>query len=195
MGIVEILLISVSLAMDAFAVSICRGLNMKRLRLGHCAVTALFFGGFQAAMPVFGYLLGSHFKTSMMAYDHWIAFVLLFVVGANMIREALLGDGDEDCGGGEERMNYRELLVLAIATSIDALAVGVTFAFLEVRLVETVTLIGIITFVLSFAGVSLGSFLGACFKKWAELAGGAALILIGFRILLEHLGALAFFQF
>ena len=190
MGILELFVVSVSLAMDAFAVSVCKGLNMRRINYAYCAVIALSFGIFQAMMPVIGYFMGSHFKASMLAYDHWVSFFLLLAVGANMIKEALAGEEDNEdltCGGGG--LNLRELLVLSVATSIDALAVGVTLAFLTVNLWKVAPMIGVITFCLSFLGVGVGSFLGNRIRKWAEIAGGVMLILIGLHILVEHLGA------
>lgn len=188
MGIAELFVVSVSLAMDAFAVSVCKGLNMKRINYAYCVVIALSFGIFQAMMPVIGYFMGSHFKASMLAYDHWVSFFLLLAVGANMIKEALAGEEDDEdliSGGG---LHLRELLVLSVATSIDALAVGVTLAFLTVNLWRIAPMIGVITFCLSLLGVGVGSYLGARIRKWAEIAGGVMLILIGIHILAEHLG-------
>ena len=180
MGLFELIFISVGLAMDAFAVSICKGLNMRRMNNRHAGIIALFFGGFQALMPFFGWILGKQFERYITSIDHWIAFILLAVIGVNMIHEALGEDGDH--------LDLKELLMLAIATSIDALAVGITFAFLQVNILPAVSLIGIITLAISFAGVHIGHQFGSRYEKKAEIAGGVILILIGLKILLEHLG-------
>ena len=193
MSIFELFLIAVGLSMDAFAVAICKGLSMRKMNYRHAAVIALFFGGFQALMPLIGWVLGKQFERYITSVDHWIAFILLAIIGMNMIREALGKDDEEEekcCQG--DRLDLKELLMMAIATSIDALAVGVTFAFLQVSIVPAVSLIGITTFVLSLIGVSLGRVFGAKFKSKAEFLGGAILILIGVKILLEHLGVLTF---
>lgn len=190
MGLLEIILLGVSLAMDAFAVSICKGLAMKRVTVKHAAIVGLWFGVFQALMPTIGYILGSTFASYITKFDHWIAFVLLALIGGNMIKEALSQDEDSDVA--DASLAFREMLVLAIATSIDALAVGVTFAFLNVNLVLAVSLIGGITFVISYVGVKLGAVFGTKYQSRAELAGGIVLILIGLKILLEHLGVLVF---
>lgn len=178
----ELLIIAVSLAMDAFAVSICKGLSTGRPRLRHCLICGLYFGGFQGLMPLVGWLLGVRFQGMIVAIDHWIAFALLGIIGFNMVREAL--------GGDEEHMDNsfgpRAMLPLAVATSIDALAVGVTFAFLQVQIIWAVALIGVITFVLSAVGVKVGAIFGGKFRAKAELAGGVVLILMGLKILLEH---------
>ena len=190
MGLFEIFLIGIGLSMDAFAVAICQGLSMKRLNWRHSAVIALFFGGFQAMMPLLGWFLGSQFAGYIQQFDHWVAFILLGIIGFNMMREALSPEDEEDevdCACGE-RLDLKQLLMLAVATSIDALAVGVTFAFLEVAVVSAVTVIGCTTFVLSLVGVAVGNYFGARFKKQAELSGGVILILLGVKILLEHLG-------
>ena len=182
MQLYELLIIAVSLAMDAFAVSICKGLSTGGPRLKHCLICGLYFGGFQGLMPLAGWLLGVRFQEMIVAVDHWIAFGLLGIIGFNMVREAL--------GGEEERMDNsftpRAMLPLAVATSIDALAVGVTFAFLKVDIIWAVSLIGVITFALSAAGVKVGAICGGKFRSKAELAGGAVLILMGLKILLEH---------
>lgn len=179
--------------MDAFAVAICKGLSMRKMNYRHAAVIALFFGGFQALMPLIGWVLGKQFERYITSVDHWIAFILLAIIGMNMIREALGKDDEEEEKGCQgDRLDLKELLMMAIATSIDALAVGVTFAFLQVSIVPAVSLIGITTFVLSLIGVSLGRVFGAKFKSKAEFLGGAILILIGVKILLEHLGVLTF---
>ena len=186
MGFVELLLIAVGLSMDAFAVSICKGLSVQKVKPKHAACVALYFGGFQALMPLIGYFLGSSLKSLIESYDHWIAFVLLALIGVNMIREAF---------GEEEKQNdsfsFRTMFMMAIATSIDALAVGVTFAFLVERIVPAVCLIGVITFLFSAAGVKLGNVFGLKYKSKAEFAGGVILILLGTKILLDHLGVLS----
>lgn len=193
MGLVELLLMAVGLSMDAFAVSICRGLGMRRLNLRTAAVLALFFGGFQALMPLIGWALGSQFMWLIGPVDHWVAFVLLAFIGGKMLWEAL-HDEDDDCGCGTvedtSRVDLREFVVLAVATSIDALAAGISFAALSVDIVPTVTLIGVVTFAFSFAGVAVGHFFGARYEKPASIVGGVVLILIGLKVLLEHLGLL-----
>lgn len=186
---VELVLIAVGLSMDAFAVSLCKGLCMKKLNYGQATVIALFFGGFQLMMPLVGWLLGKQFENYITSFDHWIAFGLLFFIGGKMIWESIR-DKDEEACPVDQRLNIRELLILAIATSIDALAVGITFAFLQTPIVPAVVEIGIITFGLSFGGVILGNKFGTRFKQKAEIAGGAVLVLIGLKILLEHLGLL-----
>ncbi len=191
MGIVEIILLGISLAMDAFAVSICKGLAMKRATLKNAAIVGLWFGGFQALMPTLGYILGAAFAGYIAQFDHWVAFVLLALIGGNMIKEAL-SEEEEECGCCQEQASlaFKGMLVLAIATSIDALAVGITFAFLHVNLLLAVVLIGVITFLISAMGVKLGGVFGAKYQSRAELAGGIILILLGLKILLEHLGIL-----
>ena len=188
MGLVEIILIAVSLAMDAFAVSICKGLSMKKMDWKKAIIIGLYFGIFQGGMPLIGYLLGVGFEESIKFIDHWIAFGLLAFIGGNMIKEALSKkeDGDEV----DDKVDFKTMVVLAIATSIDALAVGVTFAFLNVNIILAVSLIAIITFVISCIGVKLGNVFGDKYEKKAELAGGIVLVLIGLKILLEHLGIL-----
>lgn len=190
MGFLELFLIGVGLSMDAFAVSICRGLCMPRINWRHAGVIALFFGGFQALMPTLGWLLGSQFAGYIQSFDHWVAFVLLALIGFNMAREALSPEDEEEACAVETRLDLRQLFLLAVATSIDALAVGVTFAFLDVKVGPAAAIIGCTTFVLSLAGVAVGNFFGARYKKRAELTGGVILILLGLKILLEHLGVL-----
>lgn len=190
MGFLELFLIGVGLSMDAFAVSICRGLCMHRINWRHAGVIALFFGGFQALMPTLGWLLGSQFAGYIQSFDHWVAFVLLALIGFNMAREALSPEDEEEACAVETRLDLRQLFLLAVATSIDALAVGVTFAFLDVKIGPAAAIIGCTTFVLSLAGVAVGNFFGARYKKRAELTGGVILILLGLKILLEHLGVL-----
>ena len=188
MGILELFLIGVGLSMDAFAVSICRGLCMPRINWRHAGVIALFFGGFQALMPTVGWLLGSQFAGYIQSFDHWVAFILLALIGFNMAREALSPEDEEEACAVETRLDLKQLLLLAVATSIDALAVGVTFAFLDVKIGPAAAIIGCTTFALSLAGVAVGNFFGARYKKRAELTGGVILILLGLKILLEHLG-------
>ncbi len=192
MGFVELFLIGVGLSMDAFAVSVCKGLGMSRLNLKQAAVISLFFGGFQALMPLVGWALGSQLTDLITPIDHWIAFGLLAFVGGKMLWDAFHEDDEEADGPADEKLDLKELLMLAIATSIDALAVGITFAFLQVSIVPSVTIIGATTFVISFAGVAIGHFFGARFEKPATIVGGVVLILIGLKILLEHLGIIAF---
>ena len=184
MGFFELLSLAVGLSMDAFAVSICKGLSVNRVRPKHMLICGLYFGGFQALMPLIGYLLGVNFRSMIASVDHWIAFVLLSLIGANMLRESFSGDKDENV---DASFGVKTMLLMAVATSIDALAVGVTFAFLEVNIVPAVSFIGITTFVFSAAGVLIGNIFGAKWKKKAEFAGGAILILIGLKILIEHL--------
>ena len=187
----ELLLIAVGLSMDAFAVSLCKGLCMKKLRYGDTTIIALFFGGFQMAMPMIGWVLGKQFERWITPIDHWIAFALLTYIGGKMIWESFHGGENEACAT-TERLNYRELIGLAVATSIDALAVGITFAFLNTPILPAASEIGIITFALSFVGVLLGHRFGTRYRSRAEIAGGVTLILIGLKILLEHLGVLVF---
>lgn len=188
-----LLLMGVGLSMDAFAVSICKGLSMRKVNKKQCLVIGLFFGGFQALMPFIGWVLGSQFEQYITSIDHWIAFILLGFIGGKMVVEAIQ-EKDEvvEVGKMDPPLDFKEMFILAIATSIDALAVGITFAFLQVPIVEAVSIIGITTFVISVIGVYVGNFFGNRYKKKAELAGGIILILIGLKILLEHLGILAF---
>ena len=182
MGFPELLLIAVGLSMDAFAVSICKGLSLKKLRARDALLVGLYFGGFQFLMPVIGWALGYRFKHVIESVDHWIAFGLLTVIGVSMIREARQAEEFND------DLSFRTMLLLAIATSIDALAVGVTFAFLQVRILPAAGLIGVTTFLLSALGVYIGHLFGLKYKAKAEIAGGVILIFIGAKILLEHLG-------
>ncbi len=190
MGFAELLLLAVGLSMDAFAVSVCKGLSVKQIRLRHVLSTGLWFGGFQALMPLLGFLMGMTFERYIIAVDHWVVFALLTLIGANMIREAL-GPG-EDCEGGEGGFAWKPMLMMALATSIDALAVGITFALLpNVNILWAVAVIGVTTFLLCAVGVGAGRTLGSRCSGKAGLAGGVILILIGLKILLEHLGILA----
>ena len=191
MELFEIIAIGVGLAMDAFAVSICKGLSMKKIDWKKAIIIALYFGIFQALMPVLGYFLGSTFSSFVQSVDHWIAFILLAIIGGNMIKDST----DDEVEKRNDKVDVKTMLLLAIATSIDALAVGVTFAFFEVNLLLSISIIGIITFVLSFLGVIIGNKFGDKFQNRAELAGGIVLIIIGLKILLEHLGILALFSF
>lgn len=191
-GFVELFLIGAGLSMDAFAVSICKGLGMSRLNMRQAAVISLFFGGFQALMPLIGWALGSQLTDFITPIDHWIAFGLLAFVGGKMLWDAFREDDEDEGSQTDEKLDLKELLMLAIATSIDALAVGITFAFLQVAIVPSITIIGLTTFVISFAGVAVGHFFGARFEKPATIVGGVVLILIGVKILLEHLGILVF---
>ncbi len=183
MSLWELLAIAVGLSMDAFAVAICKGLSVCKVKPKHGWIVGLYFGGFQALMPLLGYFLGVQFQSLITDVDHWIAFVLLGSIGANMIREAL---GEEECV--DASFSVKTMLPLAVATSIDALAVGVTFAFLQVEIIPAVSFIGIVTFLLSALGLLVGNFFGAKFKSKAEFFGGVVLIAIGIKILLEHLG-------
>ena len=185
MGLWELFLVAVGLSMDAFAVSVCKGLSVPAVRLRHSLICGAYFGLFQALMPLLGWLLGVQFQGMITSVDHWIAFALLAVIGVNMIRESREEGEDVDCS-----FTPRAMLPLAVATSIDALAVGVTFAFLKVLILPAVTFIGLTTFFLSAAGVRVGAVFGARFRSGAELAGGVILVLMGTKILLEHLGFL-----
>ena len=180
---IELLLIGVGLSMDAFAVSVCKGLAMKKCTIKKAMTCGIWFGGFQALMPLIGYFLGSFFADMITKYAHWIAFVLLIIIGGNMIKEAMGEDEKVDAC-----MDAKEMFILAIATSIDALAVGVTFAFLKVQIVPAVSFIGCVTFVCSAIGVKIGSIFGSKYRSKAEFCGGMILILIGLKILLNGLG-------
>lgn len=186
-GVAAIFLTGVGLSMDAFAVAVCKGLCMRRIRWSHAFVIALFFGAFQGLMPVVGWALGSQFAAVVTPFDHWIAFGLLAVIGGKMIWDAF-HEGEDACDSCcEESLDVKQLFLLAIATSIDALAVGITFAFLQVNIVLAAAIIGATTFCLSFLGVVIGNYFGAKFQKGATIAGGAVLILIGVKTLWEHL--------
>lgn len=193
MDFVSLFLIAVGLSMDAFSVAICKGLSMQKATAGRCSVVGLWFGGFQALMPVAGYFLGYNFRDAIVSVDHWIAFALLALIGVNMIREAVGKDNENEggacgcgCGRESEELSARKMFPMAVATSIDALAVGVSFAFLNVNIWTSAAAIGVTTFVLSFVGVKVGNIFGAKYKSKAELAGGIILILIGLKILVEH---------
>lgn len=186
MGLIELFLIAVGLSMDAFAVSVCKGLAMPKCTFKKAAIVGLWFGGFQALMPAIGYVLGAQFQETIASIDHWIAFVLLALIGGNMIHEALDNDEEE----ADASLDVKTMFLLAVATSIDALAIGITFAFLKVSIIPAVCFIGIVTFIISFAGVKIGNVFGARYKNKAEIVGGVILILLGMKILLEHLGFL-----
>ena len=188
MTFLELLLIAIGLSMDAFSVSICKGLTTKRFSWRMALVCGLWFGLFQALMPIIGYFLGAQFQEMIEAYDHWIAFGLLFLIGANMIREAVWGKEEQQDGS----LGFKTMFLLAIATSIDALAVGVSFACIQVKLWSSVLIIGITTFLFSVLGVKIGNVFGSKYEKSAEIVGGIILILIGLKILLEHLGIISF---
>lgn len=193
MGFAELFLIGVGLSMDAFAVSVCKGLNMReKINYKHAFIIALFFGGFQALMPAIGYFLGRNFEKYITAFDHWIAFGLLAFIGIKMMIDAVKEWNCEDKAEDNDRLDIKELFMLAVATSIDALAVGITFAFLQVSIGAAVSIIGVTTFVLSIIGVVIGNKFGSRYKSKAELAGGIILVLIGLKILLEHLGIINF---
>ena len=186
MGLIELFLIAVGLSMDAFAVSVCKGLAMPKCTFKKAAIVGLWFGGFQALMPAIGYVLGAQFQEAIASIDHWIAFVLLALIGGNMIHEALDNDEEE----ADASLDVKAMFLLAVATSIDALAIGITFAFLKVNIIPAVCFIGIVTFIISFAGVKIGNVFGVRYKNKAEIVGGVILILLGLKILLEHLGFL-----
>ena len=188
MDFLSLFLIAVGLSMDAFSVAICKGLALRKASVGRCAIVGVWFGGFQALMPIVGYFVGVNFRHAIESVDHWIAFALLLLIGINMICEAFgKEDNGEECEGCEkEALSARKMLPMAVATSIDALAVGVSLAFLNVDIWSSALIIGITTFVLSFWGVKIGNIFGTRHKSKAELAGGIILILIGLKILLEH---------
>lgn len=183
MGVLELLLLSLGLAMDAFTVSICKGISMRKMNWKKAIIIGLYFGGFQALMPTLGYFLGTAFQSLVTSVDHWIAFVLLGIIGGEMIKESFEIDSENQ----NDDVSFKTMIILAIATSIDALAVGVTFAFLNVNLGLAVSLIGIITFILAVAGTKIGNRFGDKYEKKAEFVGGVILILLGVKILLEHL--------
>lgn len=183
MGIIELIILSIGLAMDAFAVAICKGLSMQKMNWKKACIIGAYFGIFQALMPLAGYLLGVNFQEKIVNIDHWVAFILLGIIGLNMIKEAI----SKETEIANDSIKFKDMLILAIATSIDALAVGITFAFLKVNILLAISLIGIITFAISVAGVKIGNIFGDKYEKKAEFAGGVILILLGVKILLEHL--------
>lgn len=186
MGVLELFLLCIGLAMDAFAVSVCKGISMKKMNWKKAIIIGLYFGGFQALMPTIGYFLGAAFQSLITSIDHWIAFILLGIIGGGMIKESF-GDDEEN---RNDDVSFKTMIVLAIATSIDALAIGITFAFLNVNLVLAISLIGIITFILSVFGTKIGNRFGNKYEKKAEFLGGVILVLLGIKILLEHLGVI-----
>lgn len=183
MGLTEIIILSIGLSMDAFAVAMCKGLSMKKMSWKKAIVIALYFGIFQAVMPLIGYGLGIKFQQSIANIDHWIAFILLTIIGINMLKE-IWSEAESE---SNDNIDFKSMIVLAIATSIDALAIGITFAFLKCNIVFSVTCIGITTFLLSLIGVKIGNIFGAKYEKKAQLVGGLILILLGIKILVEHL--------
>ena len=185
MTLAELFILAIGLSMDAFAVSICKGLSLGKIKPKHMCIAGLWFGGFQALTPLIGYLLGSFFADMITKYAHWIAFALLLILGANMIKEAL---GEEE--KVDASMDVKNMFLLAVATSIDALAVGVTFAFLQVSIIPAVSFIGVVTFVCSAVGVKIGSIFGDKYQSKSEICGGVILILIGIKVLLDGLGIL-----
>ncbi|MGN0302078.1 MAG: manganese efflux pump MntP family protein [Anaerotardibacter sp.] len=188
MAIVDLVLIGIGLAMDAFAVSICKGLGMKKVNYSHAFIIALFFGGFQALMPLLGWALGIQFSQFITSYAHWITFALLAFIGGKMLWEAFHEKDEEATEGCDcSKFDYKELVMLAIATSIDALAIGVSFAFLQVDILPAITIIGVVTFAISFAGVVIGNHFGSRYEKPAPIVGGIVLIVIGIKIVLEHM--------
>ena len=189
MKFLELLIIAVGLSMDAFAVSIGKGLSLKKVKIGHALKVGLWFGGFQALMPLIGYTLGYTFADIVSSFDHWVAFALLSLIGGNMIKEALEKDTDDDCECGKKSKSgfgFTTMFTLAVATSIDALAIGVTFAFFKVEIIPAIITIGLTTFLFSVVGLKIGNIFGCKYKSYAELTGGIILILIGLKILLEH---------
>lgn len=183
MGIIELIILSIGLAMDAFAVAICKGLSMQKMNWKKACIIGAYFGIFQALMPLAGYLLGVNFQEKIVNIDHWVAFILLGIIGLNMIKEAI----SKETEIANDSIKFKDMLILAIATSIDALAVGITFAFLKVNILLAISLIGGITFAISVAGVKIGNIFGDKYEKKAEFAGGVILVLLGTKILLEHL--------
>ncbi len=187
MTFIEILIIGIGLSMDAFAVSVCKGLSTRKLKLKHALICGGYFGFFQGFMPLVGYILGVQFKDKIESIDHWIAFILLALIGLNMIKEAF--SDEESC---DPDFSFKAMIPLAIATSIDALAIGVTFAFLNVNIISSIIIIGVTTLIISMGGVKIGHVFGMKYKSKAEIAGGIILILMGIKILLEHLQIFTF---
>lgn len=184
MDFLSLFILAVGLSMDAFAVSVCKGLAMSKITFKKAAICGIWFGGFQALMPLIGYFLGIQFKDYITSIDHWVAFILLCIIGINMIREALSKDEEEP----NASLDVKTMFMMAVATSIDALAVGVTFAFLpDTNIWAAISFIGIITFILSMIGVKIGNIFGTKYKSKAEFAGGLILIILGLKILLEHI--------
>lgn len=189
MGLLELFILAVGLSMDAFAVSVCKGLSTKKLKAKHYLIIGAWFGGFQALMPTIGYFLGSTFEKYITSFDHWVAFVLLALIGGNMIREGISKNEEK----ANDSFSFKTMIVLAVATSIDALAVGITFGLLpDVNIAAAVSFIGATTFILSAVGLKIGNIFGLKYKSKAEIVGGVILVLIGTKILLEHLGVINF---
>ena len=186
MGVIELLLLSIGLAMDAFAVSVCKGISIKKINCKKSCIIGLWFGGFQALMPTIGYFLGSAFESLVTNIDHWIAFILLGIIGGNMIKEAFCKEKEDE--ESNDDISFKTMFVLAVATSIDALAIGITFAFLQVNIWISAIIIGIVTFAISIIGVKIGNEFGDRYERRAETVGGFILIFMGVKILLEHLG-------
>ena len=188
MNLIEVIGIGIGLAMDAFAVSVCKGLSMKKMNWKNAIIIALYFGIFQAVMPIIGYFLGTTLSGFVENVDHWIAFILLAIIGGNMIKDS----ADEEIEKRNDRVDFKTMILLAIATSIDALVVGITFSFFKTNIALSVGIVGIITFILSIIGVKIGNRFGDKFQNKAEITGGIFLIIIGLKILLEHLGIITF---
>ncbi len=188
MNLIELLILAIGLSMDAFAVAVCKGLSFRKITAKHLLTVGFYFGIFQAIMPLIGYILGIQFSDKITNIDHWIAFILLGMIGIHMIRGSLKNDEAACCEDEKDNsLSFKNMFVLAIATSIDALAVGITFAFLKVDIIPAVSFIGLVTFTLSVVGVLIGNIFGARFKSKAELAGGVILVCLGIKILLQHL--------
>ena len=201
MTLIELFLLSLGLSMDAFAVAICKGLSIRKVKFKECTKVGLYFGGFQGGMPLIGFILGVQFKDYINSIGHWIAFILLSFIGIKMIRESMEKDNDVEIVNFTQvnihkedinQLGFKNMVILAIATSIDALAVGVTFAFLQIDIIPAVFFIGVVTFILSTVGMKLGNIFGSKYKSTAQFVGGAILILMGIKILFEHLGFLPF---
>ena len=193
MGLIELFILAVGLSMDAFAVSVCKGLSLGKIKTKHMCIAGAWFGGFQALMPLIGYFAGRFLSDFVTNYSHWIAFILLSFIGGKMMIEAIREWNEEETVDVMDApLDHKNMLVLAVATSIDALAVGITFAFLDTPIIEAITIIGITTMVISIIGVVVGNFFGSRYKSKAEFIGGLILVLLGLKILLEHLGILVF---
>lgn len=183
MTLLEIILVGIGLSMDAFAVSICKGLSMKKIEMKNTIIVGTYFGVFQAIMPLTGYLLGTTFSELVISIDHWIAFILLTTIGSKMLKEAYCNNDEDE----NDNLDFKTMIVLAIATSIDALAIGITFAFFEINIIKAISIIGFLTFTISSVGVIIGNKFGHKFQGKAEVIGGIILIIIGIKILIEHL--------
>ena len=185
MGLLEVIFIGIGLAIDAFAVSVCKGLSIKSISFKKSCTIAMYFGAFQAIMPTLGFMFGGAFQGLIIDYDHWIAFILLAIIGIKMIKDAIVDQNDDE---KNDDISVKTMLILAIATSIDALAVGITFSFFKIDIIKAVAIIGIVTFILSLIGVKIGKRFGDKLERKAEVFGGVILVLIGIKILIEHLG-------